>query len=467
MSQFRAVVIGAGMAGLVAGYQLTLAGFRPLLLEQSAAVGGAVATHTVAGIELDAGAESFAVGRPSVTELLGDLGMSDAVVAPAALGAWVRHEAGSAPLPGTALLGIPGHVGAADVRRVIGWPGAIRATVDSVLPPRFAAPTLGGLARRRMGSRVLRRLVEPVVGGVHASDPSVLEVDAIAPGLISAMGSAGSLAGAVRTLRGAAPPGAAVAGIRGGMARLPAALAAAIVNAGGDIHCGVKVSGVEQVDSGWRVHAAGVTMDATAIVVALPADGIHQLLGAVSGDGTMPADSGLSTPVALATLVIDDARLDAAPRGTGILVAPTATGVRAKALTHATAKWPWLAESLPAGRHVLRLSYGRSGFAGENGAAAIPADADLPAAAMADASALLGIALRESDVRGSDVVRWPSSLPQAREGHATAVARLRLAVSSRRGVAVVGSAMAGNGLAAVVADARTQAGALAARIAAG
>lgn len=483
MKQLPVVVIGGGMAGLVAGYQLTLRGLRPLLLEQSAALGGAVARHTVAGVELDAGAESFAVARPAVTQLLGDLGMSGAVVAPAPLGAWVRHEAGSAPLPAAALLGIPGHVRAADVRRVIGWPGALRATMDAVLPPRVADPTLGGLVRRRMGPRVLHRLVEPVVGGVHASDPSVLEVDAVAPGLTAAIGSAGSLAGAVQTLRDGAAPGAAVGGIRGGMALLPAALSAEITHAGGEIRCGVTVSGLEAITDGWRVHILGTTIDAAAVVVALPAAGINQLLGVVLGDAAMPADSGRSTPVALMTMVIDDTRLDAAPRGTGILVAPRATGVQAKALTHATAKWPWLAATQPAGRHVLRLSYGRSGFGDGAGrtpgtpaagnpaavsqAAAIPADSELPAIAVADASTLLGMTLRESDILGSDVVRWPSALPQARAGHGAAVARLRQAASSQSGLAVVGSAVAGNGLAAVVGDARAQIDALADQIAAG
>ena len=67
-----------------------------------------------------------------------------------------------------------------------------------------------------------------------------------------------------------------------------------------------------------------------------------------------PVSSG---QIVLATLVVDSAELDAAPRGTGLLVAPGASGIRAKALTHATAKWAWLAEAAGPHRHVLRLSY--------------------------------------------------------------------------------------------------------------
>lgn len=463
------------MAGLVAAYQLAVDGLRPLLLEASGAVGGPVARHTVAGVDLDAGAESFAVSRPSVTELLTDLGLADRVVRPSSRGAWVRHEAGSAPLPKAALLGIPGHPAAADVRHIIGWAGTVRAALDLILPARSAGPTLGALVRRRMGGRVLRRLVEPVVGGVHAADPSMLEVDAVAPGLAAALRSSGSLAGGVRQLRGDAPPaGSAVAGIRGGMASLPAALTAAISAAGGSIRCGATVMAIGRSKDEWRVQLPAGWLPADLLVVAVPADGYRHLLGPVLGPGALPTDAGpATTSVTLVTLVIDDDRLDAAPRGTGILVAPGVDGVRAKALTHATAKWEWLAASLPAGRHVLRLSYGRgdmdpgiprrpdrrrvTGGARIKDSDRITAEQELPATALADASALLGIQLRQSDVRGSAVVRWSSALPQPRQGHAEAVDRLRTAAAPQPGLAVIGSALAGNGLAAVVADAREQA----------
>jgi oxygen-dependent protoporphyrinogen oxidase len=466
VNDFQVVVIGGGMAGLVAGYQLTRHGLRPLVLEAGDQIGGAVARHTVAGIELDAGAESFAVARPAVTDLLTDLGMAESIAQPSSAGAWVRHQAGTAPLPRAALLGIPSRPRAVDVRAVIGWSGAARASLDALLPPRYGAGTLGELVRRRMGSAVLHRLVEPVVGGVHSADPSLLETEAVAPGLTAALGSAGSLAGAVRTLRGDAPTaGSAVAGIRGGMAVLPAALAAAILAAGGEIRCGVDVLGLARADEQWRVLVAGSTgsrsaVTADAVMTAVPAASQQQLLGPLLGPGVLAADVP-STPVALVTVVLDDPRLDAAPRGSGILVAPRATGVRAKALTHATAKWPWLAETVPAGRHVLRLSYGRGAVAGGADAEPIAPDDQLPGIALADATELLGLELAASTVLGCAVRHWPASLPQARAGHTAAVAALRAAVSSYPGLAVLGSAVSGNGLAAVVSDSRAQADLLA------
>jgi oxygen-dependent protoporphyrinogen oxidase len=57
------IVIGGGVAGLIAARACARVGLNVTVLEASAAVGGAVASHTVAGLTLDSGAESFAVRK--------------------------------------------------------------------------------------------------------------------------------------------------------------------------------------------------------------------------------------------------------------------------------------------------------------------------------------------------------------------------------------------------------------------
>jgi oxygen-dependent protoporphyrinogen oxidase len=97
---------------------------------------------------------------------------------------------------------------------------------------------------------------------------------------------------------------------------------------------------------------------------------------------------------------------------------------------------------------VLRLSYGRPD-------AAPPADDLLSDLALADAANLLGVSLSATAVIGCAITRWPGGLPAGRPGQAAAVAALRAAVATRPGLVVVGSHLAGTGLAAVVADARS------------
>ncbi|MDN4639796.1 FAD-dependent oxidoreductase [Agreia sp. PsM10] len=471
------VVIGAGVAGLVAARECARKGLRVTVLDAAETPGGFVATHTVDGIRLDSGAESFATrggekGKPGpVASLIADLGLGDAIVTPNPRGAWVQLPDGAAPLPKLSLLGIPGAPLADDVRRILGWRGSLRAQLDRYIPLLRVRPEtdLGGIVRRRMGQAVLDRLVTPIVGGVHSASPTVIDVHAVAPGLTKAMTNQGSLSGAVLALleeRGSkVAAGSAVGGIDGGMFRLVEALVADCEKFGVEFRMSTAVQSTgpfplpEPVEgnrpstssgngSRWVTTAAvddePVQITSQAVVVATSFRTGLALLGGLGLDTGAPESWPEPASVELATLVVDDSRLDAAPRGTGVLVATGVPGIQAKALTHATAKWNWLAEAAGPGRHVLRLSYDRD----------VVAQSPTRAQALADAGALLGLALEESSVRGFDVTRWNDSLAFATVGHRARVEAVRAQVDAVPGLLVVGAWMAGTGLAATIAQSR-------------
>nr|WP_298459093.1 FAD-dependent oxidoreductase [uncultured Cellulomonas sp.] len=492
-----AVVVGGGVAGLVAARELALAGLGVVVVEPGHGPGGAVGRHTVAGLDLDAGAESFATRGGTVAALAAELGLADAVTAPAPLGAWVHGPSGPGTLPRAGLLGVPVDPWAPDVRRTIGLAGALRASADRLLPARVgtAGPrgadrsgtrsgtpsgtssgtssgtpsgtvTFGGLVRARMGRRVLDRLVAPVVGGVHAADPDDLDVRTVAPGLLPALDEHGSLGAAVASLRALAPAGAAVNGLVGGMHTLVDALVGDLSARGGRLWTGSTVRALDRVGTGWSVAVDSprgpLVLTTPRVVLAAPAAATLGLLaGVLPGLATVRTDPGAD--VVLATLVVDAAELDVAPRGTGVLVAPAAQrapgrggapAVRAKALTHATAKWPWLAAQAGPGRHVLRLSYGRAGGSGSLQDVVGLADEALTALAVRDAGTLLGVPLDGASVRGAARVRWSQSLPRASAGHRASVEAVSAAVDATPGLAVCGAWVAGNGLATVVPHAR-------------
>lgn len=460
-----AVVVGGGVAGLVAARELAAAGLRPVVLESWHSPGGVVGRHEVDGLELDAGAESFATRGGVIAALAAELGLTDAVVTPEPLGAWVRLPHGAGPLPRTGLLGIPADPWAPDVRGTIGAVGALRASWDRVLPARVGTAdgaTLGALVRARYGRRVLDRLVRPVVAGVHAAEPDDVAADAVAPGLRDAVRRTGSLGRGVAAQRALAPAGSAVGGFRGGLHVLVDALADDVRSRGGLVRTGVTARAVQRTADGFRLEvgtAAGTeTLDTRRLVVATPR-ALDLLAGLAPTLAGLQTDPGAD--IVLVTLVLDAPELDGAPRGTGVLVARGVDGVRAKALTHATAKWGWLAEAAGPGRHVVRLSYGRAGE--DAGAAPLPADpAALADLALRDAAAVLGVPLRADQVRATARVRWRQGLPVPSAAHRRTVQQVRTAVAGVPGLAVVGAWVAGNGLASVVPDARTTAAALAA-----
>jgi oxygen-dependent protoporphyrinogen oxidase len=434
-----AVVVGGGIAGLVVARDLGKAGRRVILVEASSRLGGEVARHTVAGIDLDAGAESFATRDDTIITLATQLGLGNEIVAPDPRGAWVVEADGHAfPLPKTGILGIPGTAMSKDVIDVVGTRGALRAEMDSLLPGPVGAreQKLGPLVRRRMGAAVLDRLVAPVTMGVHSAHPDDLDVDRVAPGLRAALLQQNSLARAVRHLREMAPAGSAVGGIRGGMARLVDELEADLATYGVDVRTSTAV---RSYDPASVTLATGERISAGTVVLALGARDAARLEGDVSAE---TAGSGLIT---LATLVVADRALDAAPRGTGVLVArlpgsePRPDGIRAKALTHATVKWAWLAERTD-GRHVLRLSYDAPVVDRST------TDAALETMAVEDATRILGISLDPSTVEGFARIEWEG--PYRASGGTSAV---------DTGVVRVGGAVAGRGLTGVVKDARAKA----------
>jgi oxygen-dependent protoporphyrinogen oxidase len=446
LERVDAVVVGGGISGLVAARDLARAGRRTVLLEGRDAPGGSVRSHTVADLVLDAGADSFATRSGTVAALVEDLGLGDRICTPSPTGAWVELTTGPHPLPRTGVLGLPAHPFSTDVRDTIGTWGSIRAAFDLVAPARVGAgaDTLGGLVRARMGHRVVDRLVRPVVGGIHAADPDAIALDAVAPHLAAALpGAHGSLARAVGTVSAAAPAGSAVCGLDGGIHGLTDALVADLLAHDGDLRTRNRATAVHRTADGWRVDLVNGALVADHLVLAAP------VLTGLPGLDEVELDQGAQ--VTLVTLVVDDPRLDCAPRGTGVLVAPGVEAVRAKALTHATAKWPWLARAAGPGRHVLRLSYGRGG----EQTTALPEDhAELLALALADASHLLGLPLDAGRLIGSDVVRWTQALPRPSAAHRDAVAQVRAVTAELPGLAITGAWVAGTGLAAVVEDAR-------------
>jgi oxygen-dependent protoporphyrinogen oxidase len=253
------VVVGGGIAGLAAALALLERSSEPIdvtVLEGSDRLGGKLALTEVAGIAVDAGAESLLARRPEALGLVHDVGLGEDVVHPATAGASVWSRGTMRPLPAGQLMGIPGDLRSLAASGVLSLGGLARIPLDHLLArtPVSGDVSLGGFVARRLGREVVERLVEPMLGGVYAGHADELSLDATLPQLAGAvrversllravgelLGSSG--AGAVAGAAGAGvagplgePPGQVrpvFAGISGGVGRLPAAVARACERAG-------------------------------------------------------------------------------------------------------------------------------------------------------------------------------------------------------------------------------------------
>lgn len=459
------VVIGGGMSGLVCALACARVGLRVTVVEASDRLGGVVRSAEVGGLTLDVGAESYATRGGHVRALIDELGLGGDVVTPVGGRAWLAGLPGdtAAPLPAGGILGIPANPFAPDVRAILGWGGAWRAYSDRLKPVLTIGQehSLGRLVRSRLGDRVLDRLVAPVTSGVYSAHPDDIDVDLAAPGLNAAYSRNGSLLGAVALLEaqrsreaGAGKaPGSAVEGIDGGMSRLVGALRDRLATLGVQFVTGAAAARiVARAGGGWVVERAGDEsatsadeLSADAVIVAThEAEGRRLLAPIVPGLAPGAAPAPL---VEIVTLVLETPGLDAAPRGSGVLTVPGSHV--AKALTHSSAKWAWVARD--AGRRqIVRVSFGAQG---EEPATAGLDDEAAVALAVREASALLGVPFGAESLVAGHRERFVQAQPGSALGQAQAAAGARAAVAEVPGLGAAGAWLAGTGLAQVVPDA--------------
>lgn len=460
-TQAEAVIVGGGLSGLAAAHRFTQLGVAPLLLESRGQCGGLVFGAPVGGVMVDLGAESFARRGKAVAELAQELGLT--VVTPGGDShLWVAADEPGGPgracrIP-RGVLGIPTDLDDPLVADVLSDEGLARAREDLTLGPEAGsdAADLATLVETRLGREVLDRLVDPIAGGVHSVHPSRLAVDVVSPGLREAMAEAGSLVGAAAGVRDKAPDGPVVAATEGGMFRLAEALVSAIADGGGTVETRRVVTALERDGDAWVVthHAAGRAphpadppvptgeperIRTPIVVVALDGRAALDLLRPLAelavGDWELPRGADL----AQVCLAVVKPELDAAPRGSGLLVTPGAPDVCCKAVTHYSIKWP--ATVAGTDRHILRVSYGRTGH-----------ETPKPTLeqALADASTLLGVELSADDVVGHASIGFPNSLPPQTPAHRERVTELTAAASELPGFEITGAWYAGTGLAAVI-----------------
>lgn len=445
------VVVGAGIAGLAAAHRLLRRGLRVTVLEASERVGGKLLPGEIAGVRVDLGAESMLARRPEAVDLAREVGLTDELQPPATASASLWTRGALRPMPRGHVMGVPGDASA--LAGVLSDEGLARIGRDAELPRTEIGDdvAVGAYVAERLGREVVDRLVEPLLGGVYAGDAYRISMRAAVPQLFQAARAHASLTEAVRDIQakaaGTQAAGPVFLGVKGGVGRLPLAVADQVRAHGGEILTGTPVTGLRREDDGdrtvWHVTAGDRVLDADAVILAAPAPVAARLLRGESPEAAAELDAVEYASMALITLAYR--RADAAlPAGSGFLVPPV-DGRTIKASTFASQKWGWIADEDP-DLLVLRASVGRYGETEILGRE----DAELVEAARADLREATGLAATPVATR---VTRWTDGLPQYPVGHHTRVARVREHLGKMPGLAVCGAAYDGVGIPACIAGA--------------
>ncbi|ODT23344.1 FAD-dependent oxidoreductase [Microbacterium sp. SCN 69-37] len=426
------VVVGAGMGGLVVAHELARAGRDVVVVDAAEEVGGLLRRGTLAGVDIDLGAESFATRTDAVAALVADAGLPLELVAPRPQGAWLAVATDDgvrrARLPRRTVLGIPADPDADDVVAIIGADGAARARDERRVPTiADAEPSLYDLVAERLGVRVADRLVDTLCRSVYSRPAAEARLSQLHPGLWREFVSRGSLLEAADAIATGQRAGAAVGGIAGGMWRLPTALAEAAEAHGAKIRTGVAVRAVRSDVETVTVETTSGSLSARSTTGSAP-----RSLSEERSDESKRASAPTAAAVRLVAAAIAPPALAAEPVGSGVIV-DAALPTAAKALTHITAKWDWARAATPDGIHLVRLS-------ARDAAAGTLATADEVAR---EVSILTGVDVAAADVVDLVVQEWTDAVVGAAAPD-----------DLPAGIHLAGAAAAGTGLASVIPHAR-------------
>jgi oxygen-dependent protoporphyrinogen oxidase len=456
----KVVVVGGGVSGLATAYFLQRRGGRRVsvsLVEADQRLGGKVLTQQICGHPVDAGPDALLVRVPAMAALLDDLGLAGRVVSPGVLGARIWSRGHLRPLPQSSLFGVPHKLLPLLASGLLSPPGVARAAADLVLPRRRPRPgqdlTIGELIRPRFGGQVFERLVDPLIGGVHAGRADRLSARSVVPEVYDAIRSNRSVYLATRR-RPAQPAGAgpSLVTLEGGLVTLVDALVAAC--GAGSIELGATVRALSRRGDGFEVRLADErVLSADAVVLATPGFAAAELLADVAPVAARACADIPYADVASVTLVYPREGLGRDLDSTGFLV-PAVEGLLLVGCSWLSAKWPHLSDPSVV---LVRAMVGREGDARFTALS----DEELVERVHCELVVTMGMRTVPKEAM---VQRWPRAMPQYTVGHQDRLDRIDHDLAALPALVLTGAAYRGVGVASCVSQADRTADALLTRL---
>jgi protoporphyrinogen/coproporphyrinogen III oxidase len=444
-----ALVVGAGISGLVCAYALRKAGVDAQIVEAADRPGGVIRSERRDGFLLELGPQSFA-GTHLLRQLCRELGIeSELLEAP--------RKAPRFVLVGGALREVPLSPLAFFASSLFGagtkW--SILRDVFGMSHPPERDESIAAFVRRKFSAELLEKLVGPFVSGIYAGDPEQLSLRGAFPQLHEAEKSAGSIIrGMMRSAKTKNAPRdrPSLLTFREGNETLIRALAASL---GAALRCSAEVIAMQRRTKGsvegYEVclSAAGreETLEVDHLIVATPTNAAAELLRQI-GAGFESALQGITyAPVAVVSLGYRKNAVGNALDGFGFLV-PRSAGLEILGSVWNSSLFPGRA---PEGHALLTSFVGGT----TNPQAARRTKDELSAQVHREIAPLLDI--KEAPVFSSVNV-YQRAIPQYMLGHTDRLASLSALGTKYPSLKLVGNYLRGPAIGACVDQALAVAG---------
>jgi protoporphyrinogen/coproporphyrinogen III oxidase len=443
----RVAVVGGGITGLTAAYQLRDSAVDVTLFEASDRLGGKIRTERVAGVPVDAGADWFITRQPAALELCRELGLDDRLVTPARSGTFLWTGGRLVKLIPEQVRGVPTHPFKAMSAGLLTRAGALRAAAEALSPRPLTGPdvSVGTFVHRRFGSEVLDRLVDPLLAASRSGGADEMSLAAAAPELDAAARSNRSTLVGLRKKRSSQETLPPFFGLEGGMSTLVEALHARL----GDtkIEPAAPIRSIERTSNGYTLTTSrDARVDADAVILALPANVSSTLLSPLDDELGRKLAEIRYDPGTVVTLAFDASSLPTPP-GTGVLI-PTRDRSLLTAFAWFSEKWP---HARPASGYVIVRCF--------VGADDLPPmdDAQLVSAVTGELAEIAGVRARPVE---HHVTRWERALPVYRVGHKELADSIEGRLRHLPGLLLAGAGYRGSGLPDCISDGRRAADAV-------
>ena len=441
-NQVDVAVIGGGIAGLSAAYELERRGLGVRILEASDRLGGVIRTERIDDWVIDAGPDSLLAQKPAAVQLCGELGIGDRLISTQLpRTAYVLRNGRLRPLVAGSFLGFPVGLGALARSSLFSWPAKLRMACEVVVPPSSGSDeSIASFVRRRFGREALDYLGEPLLAGIHAGDAERLSMKALFPRVAEAERQAGSVLRSLRSLKVAPSPNGAFVSLPGGLGELVDALSGALRPS--TVRLSSAVAALRRAEI-FAIDAQDASVRARAVIVCVPAYAAAGMLRAI--DAPLAAFCDAVPYASTATVAFGYRReqvrhpLD----GSGFVV-PRVEQNPLLASTWVTSKW---AGRAPDGHVLLRGFLG----GGRDPNRLDQSDDDLVRLAQDALADTLGI---EGDPVLTRLSRYPRQSPQYEVGHLKRVASIEARLSEMPGLFLAGSGFRAIGIPDCISDGR-------------
>lgn len=450
-----AAIIGGGISSLCAANDLHQAGWDIALYEASDRFGGKIWSSPVGDRIVDSGPDTFLARVPQGKQLCDELGLSDELVAPVSpVPAYFHRNGKLCPIPTGTVLGVPTDLDALAASGAVSPDGVARAAEDLTRPVTNLYDhagvelSVGAYCRARLGDEVTERLIDPLIGGINASDIDRLSLRSGAPQLWTAAEQHRSIIEGLRATRPAVGATLGSAGtnepvflsLPGGLDRIITALVERLP--GSDLHLEAPITNLDEA----TVNGA----PADQVIIGAPANVAARLTAAASPAASELLASIEYASVAQVTVELPIEAVDPVLDASGILF-PRVDGGVMTASTWFSTKWAHYARP---GHVLIRLTSGRFG----DTRALDFDDAGLIDHLLGELGALIDISAEPTATR---VHRWMDAFPQYTPGHTDRVDAIVDALSGdAANIHVIGAAYRGIGIPACIEGGRSLAAAL-------